>query len=365
MAPNRGRSLCLPVILIWHVLILEGSVSGFTLTNAGSLRTRAPLRRTTERASRRDVDAAEATKESKDTFVLPVFPLRKSIRVPSEALTLNLYEPRYLELAEYVLECSPRWFGAMYCSKKPQFIREGDGPIVPMVEPGDIGSVCDVVYDEEALVPDSSAEDVSQRRIMLKGLAVGRFRIENVLHSGYGGELSCDQDENVESLPFILVEASRVDDAPIIRGSSEERDIVELETKIYKSILAREGLKEEMLASLWGCLITDEVSDEITLEELMTPLLPPHLQESAVDNTKQRSQEVDAIEESLSSWTSDSLLTAEDQRRQIFSFAVASIAAPETAKEGFRLLRETSTYDRLMYAYDKLQKNQSWLPFFN
>lgn len=350
--------LYLQAILICHVLIIGGTVSGFMLLNVGGSRTsRMPMRRHPSLRSSR----AEA--ETKDTFILPIFPLRKSVRVPSEALTLNLYEPRYLKLAEHVLEREPRWFGAMYCSKKPQFIREGDGPIVPMVEPGDIGSVCTVLYDEEGLVPVSRTNDDGsrQRRIKLKALTIGRFRTEKVLHNGYGGGSMCGGDNKVQPLPFILVEASRIDDAPIIRGSRE----VELETKICKTILAREGLKEEMLANLCGCLLSDEVSQQISVDELMTPFLPPHLIGSDVD-IKKRNQEVNAIDQALSSWTNDSLLTSEDQRRQIFSFAAASIAVPEKpANEGFRLLRETLTYDRLMYAYDKLQKNQSWLSIFN
>ena len=299
-----------------------------------------------------------------ETFVLPIFPLQKSVKLPCEALTLNLYEPRYLELAEYVLDSGEpsRWFGGMHCSKKPQFIREGDGPIVPMVEPGDVGVVCNVLYDEERMVPE--------RRIKLKALAIGRFRIEKVLHNGYGGGSLCDEDENIEPLPFILVEASRVDDAPIIQGSKEENNVVELEAKIYESIKTRARLKDEILANLWGCLLSDDVSDRVEADELLSPLLLAPLDgDVSVESTltMDRSQEVEDIDESLSSWTDSSIMMADaDQRRQIFSFAACSIAAPEKrVNESLSLLKGTSTYERLVYTYEKLKRSQSWLSIFS
>lgn len=313
-------------------------------------------------------NALPSKKQTGDSFVLPIFPLRKSVKLPCEALTLNLYEPRYLELAEYVLDMSgkpSRWFGGMHCSKKPQFIREGDGPIVPMVEPGDVGVVCDVLYDEEGMVPGD--DGAPQRRIKLKALAIGRFRIEKVLQNGYGGRSLWDEDEKTEPLPFILVEASRIDDAPIIRGSKEENDVVELEAKVYKLMKARDRLKDELLANLWGCLLSDVVSDRVKADELLNALLPAPL-DGGVESTlsMDRSQEVEAIDKSLSSWINPSIVTALDQRRQIFSFAACSIAAPEKrVTESLPLLKGTSTYERLMYTHEKLKRSQSWLSIFS
>jgi hypothetical protein len=62
-----------------------------------------------------------------------------------------------------------------------------------------------------------------------------------VLHNGYGGGILCDRDENVGNFPFILVEASRVDDSPIVPGSEEEMRVIELEAKLFASILGSGG----------------------------------------------------------------------------------------------------------------------------
>ena len=37
------------------------------------------------------------------TFTLPIFPLRKSVMLPTSTLNLNLYEDRYLKMAEDVM----------------------------------------------------------------------------------------------------------------------------------------------------------------------------------------------------------------------------------------------------------------------
>lgn len=45
----------------------------------------------------------KANKGETSSFILPIFPLRKSIKLPGETLTLNLYEERYLAMAEWIL----------------------------------------------------------------------------------------------------------------------------------------------------------------------------------------------------------------------------------------------------------------------
>mmetsp|Transcript_4716 Transcript_4716/g.7138 ORF Transcript_4716/g.7138 Transcript_4716/m.7138 type:complete len:113 (-) Transcript_4716:1480-1818(-) len=100
---------------------------------------------------------------------LAVFPLSKSCRFPTELLTLNLYEHRYIQLAEQVLlqlnqnnedqykECS---FGAFYYAGKPQIIPGNSSnaisistPITPLVEVGVVGVVCQVLCHSDDYVP--------------------------------------------------------------------------------------------------------------------------------------------------------------------------------------------------------------------
>ena len=300
-------------------------------------------------------------------FILPVFPLRKSVRMPSEALTLNLYEERYLALSEYVLTREPRRFGALYCSNKPQFVKDGVGPIVPMVDHGDVGVVCNVLYDEQAVVPISPENDGLRRRIKLQGLAVGRFRIEKVLHNGYGGGFSCDRDKHVIHLPFILVEASWFNDSHIVPGSEEEMRVIELEAKLFTSIFRKEGTMDKVAMELWGELVCDDepgCGDECNLlSGKFAPLLPSHLRKAVgggANSTQTRDSTITEL--ALYSGVGDSVNSVEGRRRELSSFALSAIVSPEkSVDDALRLLRSRSTYERLQQAYYEFKKSRSLL----
>jgi Lon protease-like protein len=290
--------------------------------------------------------------------------------MPSEALTLNLYEERYLALSEYVLKREPQRFGALHCSNKPQFVKAGVGPIVPMVDEGDVGVVCNVLCDEQAVVPTSSENEGLRRRINLQGLAVGRFRIEKVLHSGYGGGLFlCDGDENVGHLPFILVEAAWVNDSPIVPGSEEEMRVIELEAKLFASILGRDGTMDKMAVDLWGELVCDDepgCRDECNLlARRFTPLLPSHLRKGVGGDTNStQTRDSTIIELALYSGVNDSVSSVEGQRRQLSSFALSATVSPDkSVDDALRLLRSTSTYERLQHTYHKFKKSRSLLSY--
>jgi hypothetical protein len=168
-----------------------------------------------------------------ETILLPIFPLRKHVRLPTEELTLNLYEERYLAMSEFMLsQLSSKvfnvqsrksgfsnvvpFFGAVYCSDKHQIITQGGtAPVVPILTPGDVGVLCMVLSWTDGIIPtkcSSKEEDTNdemveedrpdtetrKRRIRLNALAVGRFRIDRIIHDG----------TLVEKKPsFVLVEA--------------------------------------------------------------------------------------------------------------------------------------------------------------
>jgi Lon protease-like protein len=135
------------------------------------------------------------------------------VRLPTETLTLNLYEERYLQMAEFILKSKYRLFGALFTPNKPQVVARGTGPIVPMVESGDIGVICRVVNDEEALIP--TVGSTPRRRIRLIATAISRFQIQTILHNGY--------DTSEGFLPYILVEGKVMVDYP---ESSLDEEIV-------------------------------------------------------------------------------------------------------------------------------------------
>ena len=143
---------------------------------------------------------------SEDSFRLPVFPLRKTVRFPTDRLTLNLYEERYLQMSEFILSQPTKFFGAFYSSESPQFVVSAmDGPIVPLIEPGDIGVVCHVQKSSDDMIPTRSGD--TRRRIRLDTLAVARFQVERVVEDG-----CCMVGNGENKLPFIMVDASWIRD---------------------------------------------------------------------------------------------------------------------------------------------------------
>lgn len=187
------------------------------------------------------------TLNSASSLRLPLFPLRKRVRFPTDQLTLNLYEDRYLQMSEYILfhqqkqqqqqqqrklqqssNISVPIFGVIYSSDKPQLIAKGSDPIVPMLDPGDVGVICVVLDWMDGMVPTGmslssirSETPSLRRRIRLNAIAVGRFSIERIVHDGTGCSSSTtknndddydhpdddDGDGEVrEMLPFILAD---------------------------------------------------------------------------------------------------------------------------------------------------------------
>jgi hypothetical protein len=99
--------------------------------------------------------------------------------------------------------------------------------IVPMLQPGDVGVICVLEDSEEAHIPTQGA--APRRRIRLVGTGAGRFRIKKILHNGYGDD----------SLPFIIVEALRLNDK---NCSLHESDLEEeLCTKLIQTSRDKEG----------------------------------------------------------------------------------------------------------------------------
>jgi hypothetical protein len=164
--------------------------------------------------------------DSCDVVLLPIFPLRKRVRFPTDTLMLNLYEERYLAMSEFILSSQDSTqkippsdsqtllapiFGAIYSSDKPQIVANGgSSPITPMLSRGDVGVLCLVKDWMDGMMPtrkngrnsnafegDNQQDDAEvdttafQRRIRLNAVAVTRFCILKI----------------VQESPFIVVEA--------------------------------------------------------------------------------------------------------------------------------------------------------------
>ena len=173
---------------------------------------------------------------SDNNIVLPIFPLRKRVKFPTERLKLTLWEERYKMLSRFVLENAPHpnnpMFGALYCSHKTQIVKSGRKPITPIVDVGDIGIICSVtssqVFIDGEEVSTSRKDEADVEKIRLWGLGVARFRVEKILSDGLDG----DRNE-----PFILVEASRIDDENIFQDGNESHKVGAL----LNELLDRDG----------------------------------------------------------------------------------------------------------------------------
>lgn len=238
---------------------------------------------------------------STNTLVeLPVFPLRKFPRLPTDRLTLNLYEERYLQMAESILLKAAQTqststnstgtgtgtplFGALFVAGKPQLVTGGGrGPIVPLVEAGDIGTVFVVSDWEEALVP-TIGNQILRRRIKLNAIGITRFRIDSIVSDGTGVS-SCTattssttiQQQRQQQQPYILANATLLSDNTMADPWDDEDD-----EYLYKTL--REILQEADDSRRKGSTTTTttrssfSMADEI---EMLTTTEPPALVEFA------------------------------------------------------------------------------------
>jgi hypothetical protein len=192
---------------------------------------------------------------STNTFLLPIFPLRKRVRFPSDRLTLNLYEPRYIAMCDYILQHKYQEspvdddekdksmsyiFGAMYTSDKPQIVPQSTGPIVPVLSKGDVGILCVVIeHSEMSDIPDNDQNDGRRRRkVRLEAVGISRFQIEEIIHDGTNGlsrqkssspKTYDDNDDDSTKMPrpFMLVRCSILhDDFACVDDRIDDKDFI-------------------------------------------------------------------------------------------------------------------------------------------
>ena len=83
--------------------------------------------RTKRRHASRFYSSSSDPSTTTTTFTVPCFPLQKSLRFPTDAIGLNLHEPRFLALADHVLGTDNQTFGAIYSGNKPHVVPGGLG----------------------------------------------------------------------------------------------------------------------------------------------------------------------------------------------------------------------------------------------
>jgi Lon protease-like protein len=257
VVPVPRRRMCnLDTLCLASFDLLDGEEDNLPGSSRETAEPRSP---TASRTILYDLIQDDAT--SARLLRIPIFPLRKSVRLPTEILTLNLYETRYLALAEQVLQLPKRdendatdegigavvtsssssppsatttpaladtrgLFGALYAGSCPQIVpanrqrKKLDGgsaalapPVTPLVQPGDVGVVFGVESFQDGYVPTYGS--VPRRRIRLVARGLARFRVDRIVENGYGSD---------SATPYIVVEARVLTDAPLSKDGNEQAE---------------------------------------------------------------------------------------------------------------------------------------------
>jgi len=330
MMRNQNYMILVHVLLLAFPILIT-SFHTFTSTSTKlQLRHRATTTSTTRSTCNTSTLLLHAQPPEK--LILPIFPLRKRVKFPTESLKLTLWEERYKALSRHVLDHhhpskqsnnvngnmnmntnTRPMFGALYCSHKTQIVKGGNKPITPLVEPGDIGIICSVtssqVYINGKEVDASRKYEEEVEKIRLWGLGVGRFRVDKVLSNGLDNNVNGKKG----SLPFILVEGTRIDDDDVFeQGQSEQVE------RILRQLLDRDS-------------------------------------DDSFDESKLASDDYDyafAFQQG----------NEEYQKRQMMTFALISkLEATAPANEMLDMLRCTSTLERLKYLERKLPRPKGGL----
>ena len=164
-----------------------------------------------------DSDGYDNTREHPISLIrLPIFPLRKFPRLPTDSLALNLYEDRYLQMSkEAILPTVTRSessvFGGLYVADLPQIVPKGRGAITPIVQVGQIGTLFIVEDFQLDDIPILRKDFDQQQSVRLNARGVARFRIDTIVSDGTG-LVDVVEGGNKENLPYLVVNATLVSD---------------------------------------------------------------------------------------------------------------------------------------------------------
>jgi Lon protease-like protein len=235
---------------------------------------------------------------------VPIFPLRKFPRFPTDRLTLNLYEERYLQMADFILSARPAIFGAIFASGKPHLVTNGGlGPIVPLLQRGDMGTLFFVNDWQDDNVPvTGDATRTVQRRVRLNAIGFARFRIAGIVSDGTLSRSSerqssstsdcsssqgcpyiqanltlvCDQDESLLSNKKSTQEYAKVLQSLRKSNQQEEKSLMDpiLEfSKIYSKITGDAASEHTSLAANYDELLSFFVVSKILNDKRKSPAL--------------------------------------------------------------------------------------------
>jgi len=194
------------------------------------------------------------------------------------------------------------------------------------------------------------------RRINLRGFAVGRFRIEEVLRNGF-----CDDEGSSfegDDHKFILVEASRVNYS--ISTDQKSKYIAYVENEISGAILDD---KDSLFKS--GVQVEEDIQYEPSLmSDKFAPWFPQEIREMSKNDDAVLSG-IQSMDRALKAWRRASEDgNIDEQRQELYSFDVLSrLVSKMPAIDMVEMLETRSTVKRLEYVKRKCNKKRFWNPF--
>ncbi|KAJ8611432.1 hypothetical protein CTAYLR_009015 [Chrysophaeum taylorii] len=254
---------------------------------------------------------------------VPVFPLRKP-RFPTETLRLNLFEPRYLNLARSVTSAEDAVFAAMYCGDVPSVLPRGDQPPTPLLAPDAVGVLCEV----------TNSETLDSGRVALRATAFSRCKLVSVLSSPATGGRE----------PYVVVDAE-----PLL--DDLEPDAAEKERETARAVADVEHLLDKLWGPFNSCETPSDDDDDDALRYDAVRRFAPNL----VDD-----ECVVAELERQYCLVSGACGDFAPTREELYSFSLLSTLdlAPRDKQLA---LESTNTLDRFRHVFADLRRGRNWL----
>jgi len=249
---------------------------------------------------------------------VPLFPLRKMPRLPTEELCLNLFEPRYLSLAREVLESDAGVFAAVYC-EGASVLPHGQGPPTPLIKNGAIGVLCEV-----------RQSIVKKDKIRLETRAFSRCRLTEIVASPIF--------DSPSQPPYIIANVDAVIDenSQGIATAAQAADAERRATEALRSV-------DKLVDRIWPDMsdFDDESAEDHDDLNRFSP-------DSQLAELERQYCFVDGCEAFLPS------------RQELYSFTLLS-TLDLSESQRTEALSETNTLERLEYIVDELEHGRNWL----
>ena len=266
------------------------------------------------------------TLEGEDGTVIPVMPLKR-VKIPTDTVQLNIFEPRYRLMFRLVKRSRSRVFGV--CLK------------TNTMGMATVGALCEMTHC--ITVPEKKSLFISAR-------VIGRFSVDDVVHWK----------------PFVALRVRRKSDL-----ESRSRAAHEVEEDVWNDMI----LVRNMIDSLTDTGLSDDAFslevrrysiDQRTRDSVIHPagshpeMLEASKRAGLMGNQDEMSVDINECTEFICSEAKATEEEREEWRREHFSFALAR-TFDFGEKELQQLLFMEKTEERLKHCHIKLQESMKYI----